>query len=152
LATVAKAKPGDFGAFVTAAEWLDVNYGRLLRELFLDDLGGQRIDLIEPTAMPFPDAATTAAITFFQIGSKPTSIRLRRVSKLAELHSSKGDRSIARERFQTTPRWSQLTRTARKVPSGYIELGELCRVHRGQVTGLNKVWIAGPDSDGLPVR
>jgi hypothetical protein len=29
-------------------------------------------------------------------------------------------------------------------------LGELCRVHRGQVTGANKVWIAGPHSEGLP--
>jgi hypothetical protein len=37
-----------------------------------------------------------------------------------------------------------------------VELGELCRVHRGQVTGANKVWItggngAGPGS-GLPAR
>ena len=27
LATVLHASPGDFGAFITAAEWLDVNYG-----------------------------------------------------------------------------------------------------------------------------
>jgi hypothetical protein len=26
----------------------------------------------------------------------------------------------------------------------------MCRVHRGQVTGLNKVWIAGAHSQGLP--
>jgi adenine-specific DNA-methyltransferase len=37
-----------------------------------------------------------------------------------------------------------------KGPSGYVELGELCRVHRGQVTGANTVWIAGPHSQGLP--
>jgi hypothetical protein len=35
---------------------------------------------------------------------------------------------------------------------GYIELGELCRVHRGQVTGANRVWIAGPHSADLPTR
>jgi hypothetical protein len=29
-------------------------------------------------------------------------------------------------------------------------LGELCRVHRGQVTGANRVWIAGEHSAGLP--
>jgi hypothetical protein len=35
-----------------------------------------------------------------------------------------------------------------------VELGELCRVHRGQVTGANKVWIAaGPGAaPGLPDR
>ena len=58
LATAKKAAKGDFGVFITAAEWLDVNYGSLVRELFLGDLGGKRIVVIEPTAVPFPDAAT----------------------------------------------------------------------------------------------
>ena len=31
-----------------------------------------------------------------------------------------------------------------------MELGELCRVHRGQVTGANRIWIAGKHSQGLP--
>ena len=26
----------------------------------------------------------------------------------------------------------------------------MCRVHRGQVTGANRIWIAGPHSEGLP--
>jgi hypothetical protein len=33
-----------------------------------------------------------------------------------------------------------------------IELGELFRVHRGQVTGCNAAWIAGPDTPPLPAR
>ena len=76
MATVIKASAGDYGAFITAAEWLDVNYGKLLRELFLGELGGRAITVIEPTAMPFPDAATTAAITSFRVGAKPRSIKL----------------------------------------------------------------------------
>jgi hypothetical protein len=43
-----------------------------------------------------------------------------------------------------------LLRAARKAPEGYVELGELCSVHRGQVTGANKVWIAGDHSRDLP--
>src|SRR6266511_140225 len=34
LRTLALAKAGDFGAFITAGEWLDVNYGRILRDMF----------------------------------------------------------------------------------------------------------------------
>jgi adenine-specific DNA-methyltransferase len=150
LATVAKAKPGDYGTFITAAEWLDVNYGSLLRELFLGDLGGRRIVVIEPTALPFTDAATTAAITFFEVGSKPKSVTLKRVSTLDELNQNGGSRKVRRERLETERRWSHLTRPVRKGLPGYVELGELCRVHRGQVTGANKVWIAGTHSDGLP--
>jgi adenine-specific DNA-methyltransferase len=150
MATVARAQKGDFGAFITAAEWLDVNYGSLVRDLFLAELGGRRIVVIEPSALPFPDAATTAAITYFQVGAKPKSIKLKRVESLEELENPKGNRSVRRERLAAERRWSHLTRIGRKEPEGLVELGELCRVHRGQVTGLNKVWIAGSHSAGLP--
>ena len=61
-----------------------------------------------------------------------------------------GNREVRRERLEAEKRWSHLTRAGKDGPEGYIELGELCRVHRGQVTGLNKVWIAGAHSQGLP--
>ncbi len=150
LATVQKASPGDFGAFITAAEWLDVNYGSLLRDLFLGDLGGRQIILIEPTAPPFPDAATTAAITMFDVGSRPNSVLLSRVKSLDEIGSESMGSAVDRERMKAEGRWSHLTPSVKKRPAGYVELGELCRVHRGQVTGANKVWIAGPHSQGLP--
>ncbi|WP_201750218.1 N-6 DNA methylase [Tautonia marina] len=150
LATVAKAAPGDFGAFITAAEWLDVNYGSLVRDLFIGPLGGQRIVVIEPTALPFPDAATTAAITTFKIGSQPKQIRMKRVELLDDLQLSGDERVVRRERLETEVRWSHLTRRVRRGPAGYVELGEVFRVHRGQVTGANKVWIEGPLSKGLP--
>ena len=150
LATVFKAKSGDFGTFITAAEWLDVNYGSLVRDLFLSDLGGSRILVIEPTALPFADAATTAAITSFEIGSHPMTVFLKRATSLDDLKSTGDGHEIRRERLEAEKRWSHLTRPARKGPPGYVELGELCRVHRGQVTGANKVWIAGEHSVGLP--
>lgn len=150
LATARSARPGDFGAFITAAEWLDVNYGSLVRSLILKELGGQSVTVIEPTAQPFPDAATTAAITTFAIASKPTSLFFRRVDSLRALDSLHKGRKINRDRLASQTRWSYLTRSGEKPPKDYVELGELCRVHRGQVTGYNEVWIAGNHSHGLP--
>lgn len=150
LATARHARPGDFGAFITAAEWLDVNYGSLVRALILKELGGQSITVVDPAAQPFPDAATTAAITTFEIASKPTSVFFRRVECLRALDGLKNGRKIQRSRLSSQSRWSYLTRVVDKTPEGYIELGELCRVHRGQVTGSNEVWIAGEHSQGLP--
>src|SRR5271156_1392283 len=106
LATVLNARPGDCGALITAAEWLDVNYGKLLRDLFLDQLGGQGIVMIEPAAAPFPDAASTAAITFFKVGTKPASVRLRRIKCLKDLSDLGGGRLVRRERLQSERRWS----------------------------------------------
>lgn len=152
LATVLNAKPGDYGAFITASEWLDVNYGKLVRELFLTALGGHAIVVIEPTARPFPDAAATAAITCFDIDSRPATVRLRRVKRLRDLKDLSGGRQVRRERLEAEARWSRLTHGTRECPAGYVELGELCRVHRGQVTGANRIWIAGAHTQGLPDR
>jgi adenine-specific DNA-methyltransferase len=150
LATARQAKPGDFGAFITAAEWMDVNYGALVRSLVLGRLGGQSVTVIEPTAQPFPDAASTAAITTFEICSKPTSIFFRRIDSLRNLDGLDKGQKVHRDRLSTEARWSYLSRASEKAPEGYVELGELCRVHRGQVTGSNEVWIAGEHSADLP--
>lgn len=151
LATALKARPGDYGCFITAAEWLDVNYGRLFRELFLGNLGGNRLTVIEPTASPFPDAAATGAITCFMARSKPEKIFINRVDSLTDLGRLSGGAVMRRERFESETRWSHLSRRGtRVIPTGYVELGELCRVHRGQVTGANKTWIHGEHSEELP--
>jgi hypothetical protein len=150
LATALQASRGDFGTFITAAEWLDVNYGSLVRDLFLGDLGGRQIIVIKPTAAPFPDTATTAAIAMFDIGSRPKSVLLSRVESVDDIGNTGDCKTIRRERLEARCRWTQLTQPVKKAPAGYVELGELCRVHRGQVTGANKVWIAGPHSEGLP--
>ncbi|MBW8837101.1 MAG: class I SAM-dependent methyltransferase, partial [Burkholderia sp.] len=64
---------------------------------------------------------------------------------------SRGE-DVPRDRLAAAPRWSLVTRPAPAVPAGWVELGEFCRVHRGQVTGGNAVWIAGPHSAALPKR
>lgn len=150
LATVTHATPGDRGAFITSSEWLDVNYGALVRELVLDGLGGQAIHVIEPTARPFENADTTAAITCFEVGTRPDNVRLRRAKTVDDLGKLEGGQPIRRERLAEARRWTPLTRAARPVPEGHIELGELCRVHRGAVTGANRTWVVDSATAGLP--
>lgn len=150
LATALQAREGDFGAFITAAEWLDVNYGALVRQLFLGPLGGCALVVLEPTARPFPDAASTAAIALLDVRSRPTHIRVARSDRVETIERLGEGTPVPRSRFEAASRWSVLTRSAAVVPEGFIELGELCRVHRGAVTGANKVWIAGEHSADLP--
>lgn len=150
LATLEYARVGDVGVFVTAAEWLDVNYGRLVRQLLLDGLGGTDLHIIEPTTEPFAGAATTGVIVGFQVGSKSETIRVRRVIDLNHLGALPSERVVTRDSLQTTARWSTLTRPTMERRSDFVELGELFRVHRGQVTGANKVWIAGSQAWELP--
>lgn len=150
LATALLGRPGDIGCFVTSAEWLDVNYGAIIRELLLNGLGGHSIHMLEPTALPFGDTATTAAVTCFRLGEPPAAIKLRSVKTAEEVGSLKSGEPVARERLVEARRWSPLVRTRQPIPDDYIELGELCRVHRGQVTGLNSVWVTASKEHQLP--
>ncbi len=197
LATAGLARPGDAGVLITAAEWLDVNYGALARSLLLGPLGGQAIHLLDPTLRVFSDATTTAAIICFQPGSRLASLRLRPVTDLADLNDLTGGTPVPRMVLAGSSRWTPLAaasasgppagRTAgadgagrasagrasagragagragqprRARPGGtgparradQVELGELCRVHRGQVTGANHVWITAANPAGLPGR
>lgn len=147
LATAEHARPGDYGAFITSAEWLDVNYGHLVRQLLLESLGGVSLHVLEPGSSPFSDATTTGAITCFEVGAEPASIKIRQVKGTSALGRLDEGTEISRARLAESNRWSVLVRTAPSLPSDYIELGELCRVHRGAVTGANKVWIASNEVD-----
>ena len=150
LATAEQGSPGDTGAFITSAEWLDVNYGRLVRELLLDGLGGLGIHVLDPDAMPFAGVITTGVITTFRLGSRPKSVRLRRVKTVTDLGTLDGGRRISRQRLTGASRWTPLTRARPKLPDEWVELGELCRVHRGTVTGANGVWVTRAGETDLP--
>ncbi len=150
LQTRLLAKAGDVGAFITSAEWMDVNYGSALRRLLLDELGGTALHVLEPTVEAFPGTATTAAITCFRVGETDRPIRVRSIGELARLNGLTKGTDIPREKLQAAPRWSIIVRPPEPTMAGDIELGELFRVHRGQVTGANEIWIAGEHAKGLP--
>lgn len=146
------ARPDDYGAFITAAEWLDVNYGSVLRQMLADGLGGTALHVIDPKAMPFAGTFSTGAITCFRVGHRPQQLTIRTVTSLAELAPLSAGRGVEWNRLEASSRWSVLVRQGPRAPAGQIELGELFRVHRGQVTGCNAAWIAGEEASRLPAR
>ena len=150
LKSLELARSGDYGAFITAAEWLDVNYGSVLRQSLANGLGGLALHLLSPTAAPFPDALTSAAITCWEAGHRGSTIAVRTVDNPDQLDGLRTQRSVPWSTLRKTPRWSTIIRPCAGARAGAIELGEICRVHRGQVTGSNDVWIAGNYAGELP--
>lgn len=152
LKTRQLASPGDLGCFITAAEWLDVNYGAAARALLLNGMGGQSLHLLDTSFNVFPDALTSAVILCFEVASRRHFLRVRHVAVAEQLGNLEGGEQVSFERAQTTDKWSRLARNGRQAQRDWIELGEMFDVHRGQVTGMNRVWIAGAQSEGLPSR
>lgn len=152
LRTLQLAGAGDTGCFITAAEWLDVNYGSALRQLLAGPLGGSSLTVLDPKASPFSDAATTSAIMGFRVKRRPETLNVRIIDSLNDLKRLPASVAVPWQQLEHAPRWSIIIKPGAAVPAGHVELGELCRVHRGQVTGSNDIWIAGAHSISVPAR
>jgi len=150
LATARSARPGDFGAYITSSEWLDVNYGSALRELFLGRLGGEGIAILSPEIEAFEGTATTATVVTFEIGAQPRRVHVNKVRSLSGPAALDAGRALERARLVRESRWTRLASPRIEKPEGHVQLGELCRVHRGQVTGANRVWIVEDGATELP--
>lgn len=150
LQTRLLAKTGDVGVFITSAEWMDVNYGGALRNLLVDELGGLALHVLEPTVEAFPGTQTTAAITCFRVGETEAPLRVRSVSTLPKLNGLSAGVDVPRANLSSSHKWSIIVRPTKTAHGAEMELGELFRVHRGQVTGANSIWIAGDQAQRLP--
>lgn len=149
--TLALAKLGDLGCFITAAEWLDVNYGQSLRDLLTNGLGGRSVFVVAPEVPIFGDAMVTACITCFAPGSENTAIEFKKIGSARELLDLSGGHYAEKLRAKSERSWSILLRNTEIVRNeGFVNLGELFQVRRGQVTGKNSVWVTKDNRFGLP--
>lgn len=138
LATLVHARAGDVGVFLTPSEWLDVGYGKLVRALLAGPLGGESVHVFDAAAQAFPDALVTAAITRFTV-SGASSMRFAAARDPSGALAA--GREVPRAALLSAPRWSEHLRAHAPRDLDTIELGELCRVHRGAVTGSNATFI-----------
>lgn len=153
LKTLEQASEGDLGCYITAAEWLDVKYGQALRQLLTNGLGGKDVFVVDPQIKVFDDALVSAAITCFAVGSKRTELHFAEVSTDDQLRKLESGVAIAVPAAKQEPKWSFLVKGGRaERPEGFIELGEMFKVSRGQVTGLNRVWVESSNTPKLPSR
>ncbi len=152
LATAHLASVGDFGVFVTSAEWLDVGYGSLARELVVGLLGGVSVHILDARVHAFSDAMTTAAVTAFEVGQQQRPIRICKVASTDDLRELRGGTPFDHAELRSTSRWSSLLEKRVSVPREFVPLGSLCRVHRGTATGANAVWVTDQNDLRLPAE
>ena len=150
LATALHAQVGDVGSFITSSEWLDTGYGRLVRDLLTGPLSASSIHVLDPRSLPFDDATVTGAIMCFEVGADLSDVRIQTAGSVDVLGDLSAGLPVPRQRLAESSRWSVVTQPAPRPPDGYVELGEIARVHRGAVTGANRVWVAPRDAVDLP--
>jgi len=146
MAVVSKSNTGDVGCLLTSSEWLDVNYGRAMRDALLNGAGGRSVHILRPQERAFEAAMTTASILCFERGLHAKGIKLQVAAQPRELKNlDKRGRMIARTKLESATTWSQLLAPTKSVPKGLVPLGSYVRVSRGAVTGANDFFLLTTD-------
>ncbi len=145
LRTTELMRAGDAMLFVTAAEWLDNGYGQALRALctHLPGRSLRSLWLGLPEEPVFSDALVSSVVVEVarEGVSSPAQFGLiagRRLHFVRQLDAGA---------VRAAARWSPLCREAALPDGKGIELGDLFRIKRGQVTGCNDVWVVPAHSE-----
>lgn len=142
MAIVSKSAIDDVGCLLTSSEWLDVNYGRAMRDALLNGAGGRSVHMLKPQARAFEDAMTTASILCFQRGHHASSVRIQLAHRASDLQDlERKGRLVSRARLEASDSWSELVAPKKRPPQGLVPLGNYVRVSRGAVTGGNSFFL-----------
>ena len=158
LAAARSMQPGDFGLFVTSAEWLDVNYGAAARRLLTSRRPLRLLRLYDPRAEVFEGVAATALVVGFSCARNAKSADSGEASQVRVINADLKEKRIALLRFAAGSRWSRIVRETPE-PDGesardgcsmpgasLVPLGSFVRVSRGVVTGMNAFWVRPVDA------
>jgi adenine-specific DNA-methyltransferase len=148
LHALSNLRPGDALCFVTAAEWLDNGYGEALRRLCASQVGlalrGLWVaDADDPV---FGDALVSAAVVLVEASGRERDAVLGTIGA-KRLHDV---RHAPLARLRESVRWSAHCQVSAPAGAVGVEVGELFRVTRGQVTGANDVYVLAADQRLLP--
>jgi adenine-specific DNA-methyltransferase len=141
--------PGARIAFITPAEWLDVNYGRAVKQFVLRHAHVDALVILRDDHLLFDGALTTAAITLLrkrmdgESSQEPTKIvhlpgdLPDGTRVLAALRGEKTSLKVDEATLGYELKWSRRPVGVRRGRP----LGELARVRRGVATGCNRFFV-----------
>ncbi len=144
LRAIQQAQTADIGCFVTSAEWLDVGYGQALRRVLLERTSQVCLHLVDPEAVTFADAMTTAVVICFEVGAGAKALGVRNVKSSNHLRDlDVGHLLVAKSRLAHASHWGSILRDDRRgdCRRKAMPLGEIVRVSRGAVTGANAFFL-----------
>lgn len=156
LRCLMEAKSGDRLVMVLPSEWLETRYGADLKRSLLDRASSIALYVFPPGAQIFEGTMTTSVVLDLGFGGAGVDVSAGLIDPSKK---SIVRRPLTMQLPQTAPEranWLHLAWAAtgcehafdRDLP-GTVELGDLFRIHRGQVTGMNSVWIANRDTEPL---
>jgi hypothetical protein len=133
---------GAVGAWLIPSEFMDVNYGRKIKEFLAGRVTLNRIHRFDPNEVQFEDALVSSAVVFFTNALPPADHRVE-FSFGGTLNKPKVSAFIALDQLCRTPKWTHLPHATakRNNESSPGTLANLFTIKRGLATGCNAFFV-----------
>lgn len=137
---------GGIGAWLIPSEFMDVNYGRKLKEFLLQFVSLLRVHRFDPTEVQFDDAMVSSAVVVFR-NSTPQENRCIEFSFGGTVNQPTRISQFCAKELLTIRKWSHLDGqpTSRMKAADNSTLSTLFSVKRGLATGDNKFFVLDCD-------
>lgn len=130
------------GVWLIPSEFMDVNYGRKVKEFLLERVTLHRIHLFDHNHAQFDDALVSSAVVVFK-NSPPASAHEIEFTFGGTMAQPESSRFITRDVLVQTSKWTSLTRGRSPLARKHlgVSLGDLFTVKRGIATGCNSFFV-----------
>lgn len=138
---------GGIAAWLIPSEFMDVNYGRQVKEYLLSRVTLVHIHQFDPQDVQFDDALVSSAVVWVRNDPPPLDhyVRFTYGGSLAAPHL---ERNVTIANLRSIPKWTQIASTEQVLEqSDSVTLfSDLFTIKRGIATGANKFFIIEPDT------
>lgn len=138
--------------WLVPSEFMDVNYGRALKQYLLDKVSLVKIHRFDPNATQFDDALVSSAVLWFT-NTKPDKNHEVEFTYGGTIENPSIRKTVSSEVLRHEGKWTRFPVSDFREKQNGAVLGDFFTVKRGIATGSNKFFILTADQieeKGLP--
>ncbi|MEI7768964.1 MAG: SAM-dependent DNA methyltransferase [Chloroflexales bacterium] len=137
---------GGIAVWLIPSEFMDVNYGRQVKEYLLSRVTLLHIHRFDPQDAQFDDALVSSAVVWVRNDPPPLDHRVR-FTYGGTVSAPRLEDSVSTTNLRGISKWTRIPSIVESsIQSGEVTLfSDLFTIKRGIATGANKFFIVGPD-------
>ena len=138
---------GGLAAWLIPSEFMDVNYGRAVKEYLLNNVALQKIHRFDPLDVQFDDALVTSTVVWFK-NCRPLPDQEVEISYGGMPSQPNWRRTISTNLLRGSDKWTGVFSDAANVPSQKTDgetIADLFDIKRGLATGSNRFFVLTPE-------
>ena len=137
---------GGLAAWLIPSEFMDVNYGRAIKDYLLNHVTLLRIHRFDPSEVQFEDALVSSAVVWFK-KTKPVANHTVEFTFGGSLLKAAESARISSQVVRDAGKWTQFPQNSNcpEKTENEVKLSDLFTIKRGIATGANKFFILTPE-------